>query len=125
MIYTDHEPIPHQFPPHTVGADCAKAFSYWCLQSTIKQLGVPCSIRHIPGLTNPADCCSRGVDASEDPAWSEILYSALLFHGETEKVRSKRKDKRVEHEDEVYGVLQPERLATARNPYRPLFSSTI
>ena len=36
VIYTDHEPI-----PHAVGADCAKAFSYWCLQSTIRQLGVP------------------------------------------------------------------------------------
>ena len=111
IIYTDHEPI-----VFAVESDCARAYAYWELQRTLHSFPVPCSIRHVPGILNPADPFSRGVEVSPDTdAWALLLGDALAHHSIAEHDISIQ-------EDGVYGVLQPEWLLTARNPYRSLFA---
>ena len=108
IVYTDHSPV-----IHAVGADCARAFSYWQLQRLLRSFPVRCVVRHIPGSLNPADGFSRGHDSTADPdAWAVILRDAVQFHRSFELVSA--------HGDGGYGVEQPEWLPTARNPSRPL-----
>ena len=108
IIYTDHEPL-----TAAVAADCANAYSYWVLQSTLRGLAIPCSIRHIPGVLNPADGFSRGDDLGGSTNWREVLEGALDYHTKEDHTKDHTKV------DGGYGA-QPEWLATARNPWRTL-----
>ena len=112
IVYTDHEPI-----IFAVEADCARAYAYWVLQRFLRSFPVPCSIRHIPGIDNPADAFSRGEDLTQVPdVWYALLGDALHFHQATQHQLETQGDGE-------YGVSQPEWLHTARNPYRSLFVS--
>ena len=107
VVYTDHQPI---IP--AVQSTCSKAFTYWVLQKTVRQLcektGMSINVRHIPGTQNPADGISRS--GLSDQLWHSLINDAMAIHQSHE----------AQHEEHGEDGM-PEWAETARNPLRALF----
>jgi hypothetical protein len=107
VVYTDHQPI-----ISAVQSTCSKAFTYWVLQKTVRQLsektGTSITIRHIPGEQNPADGISRS--GLSDQLWHSLINDAMAIHQSHE----------AQHEEHGEDGM-PEWAETARNPLRALF----
>jgi hypothetical protein len=113
LVYTDSGPV-----VSAAHSDCARAYSYWVLQGTLRDFaaaGRRVTIRHIPGLRNPADSLSRQ-EVVDNPALWLSFDDAWTYHRQQDAHTSTKQD-----EDGRYGS-KPEWLQTARNPLRRLFS---
>ena len=112
VVYTDHEPVVVSVP-----SLCAKAYSYWVLQSAVRDLTsrscVRITLRHIAGIQNPADGLSRG-ESQNDDGWRLLLGEALTLHASQEESAARSRKAK----EEAYG--EPEWVSTARNPVRAL-----
>ena len=101
LVYTDHDPV-----VTAVTSTCAKTWTYWLLQRTIRQFPVSITVRHIPGSINPADPLSRG-----NNNWDlllDLLDEAKQYH---------RTQQQTTEDNGEHGA---EWRLTARNPLRPL-----
>ncbi|PHR97545.1 MAG: hypothetical protein COA68_12375 [Oceanobacter sp.] len=108
-LYTDHAPLIHAVP-----SVCARTYTYWRLQKLCREfraMGTMITLRHIPGIKNPADPGSRGISKT-DVEWNLLLQDA--------------KQHALDTEDGEYGKrvndaeTGPEWASTARNPTRAL-----
>jgi len=111
MVYTDHSGV-----VDAVAAPCAICYSYWKLQSFLASFPARVLLRHIPGVSNPADSFTRGpVDLSleHDPTWQALVGKAQLHHADAQHAID-------DGEDGVTATATAEWLDTARNPWRDL-----